>query len=230
MPRTSRRVLPTLADLDGLTVEEQTVLLAQHGVPPMMGGSDDDAGTSGGGDADDSSTDDASGKDDKDRAFAEMRRKARDAEKRAADAEKRLKEASDREAAEQGKWRELAEKRQKELDEAKAQAEQAVKAAAAKEREQLVERVAARLNFANPVTARRLVDVPEDADERTVETELKALAKAEPYLLKSTSTRTGREVGDVPTDDKGRPDLMAAMAAGVRQAIQAGGGRGRPTT
>lgn len=194
---------------------------------PLLVHAEDDG--AGGGGSDDSKAGDGdaakAAKTANDAAFADMRRKAADAEKRAEAAEKKLKDADEAKAKADGDWKKLAEDAAKERDDARAEADEAKKAAAKVAHDTLIEKVAARLEFANATQARRLADVPDDADEKAIEGVLKALAKDSPYLLNQQSKRTGREVG-THLDKDGKADPQASIGSFLLAAIDEKRGAG----
>lgn len=153
-------------------------------------------------------------KDDRDAAFAEMRRQLRAAEKAKADAEAKVAERDRKDAEAQGKWKELAEA-------AEAKAADLEKRIADGERRTRVGDAAARLDFVDPGDAHRFLDADDMEDDRSVEAALKRLAKDKPYLIKTVPKRTGREVGDRngadpkedPADQAGQ-DILGILRSG----------------
>lgn len=131
--------------------------------------------------ADDDDQDDDEDEDDekKSKSDGELRRKLAEARRKATKAEKKLKEAEEQKAKDEGKWKELAEQRQEELDKAQAKVEES-------EKRGTIEKVAKRLDFADPDDGVRnlsLADIDAE-DEAGIERELKAVLDQKPHLKK----------------------------------------------
>lgn len=137
----------------------------------------------------------------RDEAFAAMRRQLKAEQKAREAAEAKVAERDRKDAEAQGKWQELAEAADKRAKELEAKIAEGY-------RHQLVTSVAQRLEFANPSIAFRLIDADDMADEKLIEAALKRLAKTEPYLLKPAPTRTGREVGGGPDTENTDPERL----------------------
>lgn len=115
--------------------------------------------------------------DDRDRAFAEQRRKADEAERRAKAAEDALAERERKEAEEQGRWKELAESEKARADKLEAERE-------TEKAERLAERAATDLKFRDTGYAlyRLKADRVDLNDPAAVKTALEGLAQANPEM------------------------------------------------
>lgn len=151
------------------------------------------------------------GQAEQDRAFAELRRKADDADKRAKKAEADLAKKQDTEAKEQGKYKELLEAAEKERDDAKADLLK-------REQEARVSEVAQRLRFRDPHLASRLLDADDMESDAACESALKSLAKKHDYLIAPPPERSGTEVGGGGGSGK-TDDPAAAAGAQILDAI-----------
>lgn len=118
------------------------------------------------------------------------------------DAAKKLKTYEEREAESQRAQRTKEENLQTDLDAATKRADDAEARLLSLEKERIVLDVAATLNFKTPQDAIAFVDMSsldigddEKADKKTVETVLKDIIKAKPYLLKTSLDEKGNERG-----------------------------------
>jgi hypothetical protein len=137
----------------------------------------------------------------KDRAFAEQRRKLKAAEKKAADLEAKLTERQRADAEAEGRYKELYEEERTARETAEKQAEE-------RDRRDLVTQLASDLGFRNPAVAHRLIDDEDTVDSTVTERALKALAKKEPYLLADQPSRTAAPAGS-SVKESDDPDLNA---------------------
>jgi hypothetical protein len=138
--------------------------------------------------------------DERDAAFARLRREKQDADKRAKDAEDKLAAKAREEAEAQGEWQKLAETYEKERDTAR-------KALADLQQQIKVEAVAAGLKFRHADEAIALLPSELDrTDEAAVQKALEQLAEDRPHLIDSgTPGPTGR-----PPTGGGKGDLTKA--------------------
>lgn len=150
----------------------------------------------------------------RDKAFAEQRRKARAAEKRAKELEDKLaaKERADKEA--EGRYQEIAEEERK----AREALEQQVKD---RDRRDAIVTAATRLKFKNPALAHRLVADDDVTDERSAEQALKRLADSEPYLIQDAPSRTGLSASGADVGAESSEDPLARAGAGLLATINA---------
>jgi len=127
--------------------------------------------------------------------LARLRKELGDA-KTAVKRREKAEQDAQREASEaKGEWEKLAKQHQADLDEIRAEAAQA-------KRENLVNRVAARLNYRDPEDAsdyRAIRNLDVDADESDIERCLADIAKQRPHLLKPEHTRTGAATSNTPS-------------------------------
>jgi hypothetical protein len=128
-------------------------------------------------------------KPDNNAAFAELRRKADEAERRAKAAEDAIAARDRADAEAQGKWEEIA----KTAEAARVKAE----ADAARIREErMVERLASSLKFHNPADVMHRLTPEQRADEAQAKVALEQIAKTDKYLVRQDAAPTP-ELGQV---------------------------------
>lgn len=122
-------------------------------------------------------------------AFAELRRKADEAERRAKAAEDAIAARDRADAEAQGKWEELAKNERTAREKAEADA-------ARIREERMVERLASSLKFHNPADVMHRLTPEQRADEAQAKAALEQIAKTDKYLVRPDAAPTP-ELGQV---------------------------------
>lgn len=154
--------------------------------------------------------------------IGDLRKESAERRKAVSAAEEQKRKDEEAAAVKQGEWRTVAEKAQAERDAAEAKA--AATEVAARERVVRTEirALATSMGFNDPADAHRFLDltaVEMDAagEPKNLQALLDALAKAKPYLVKATTTRTlaPTSAGSTPTaSDVLQQDVQATLQTG----------------
>lgn len=146
----------------------------------------------------------------RDRAFAELRRRAEAAEKAAKDAADQLAERERKEAEEQGRWKDLAEQE-------KARADQLAASMAAQEQDRSVEAAARAQRFRDPDIAKHLLPATVDRnDPDAVNAALERVAQERPHLIDAGTSPPAPPSGGAPG---GNPPEPTGLTAGQLRAM-----------
>ena len=105
-----------------------------------------------------------------------LRRRVAESERNARKLEQDQKKAAEAQAAEQGKWQELAQQREQELAQTRAEAERTA-------REARITRLAGKHKFIDPSDVISRVTADEGVDDAAVEAALERIAQASPHLV-----------------------------------------------
>lgn len=123
-----------------------------------------------------------------------LRREVAESRKAKRDAEAKAKADAEKQAAEEGRWSDLAESRQREAEEAAARADAAEYKLDQFQRDIRVNNLATQLGFKDPGDAIRFLDDEDTGDDESARKALLALAQSKKYLV-NDRPRTGGPMG-----------------------------------